>query len=251
MKKNTALAALLAALLLWGQAPAPKAQALTKQTPETVNVLLQAIEGPWYDANGNLVLDIKAGTINGCQVESGWDFTGGRALASGRLEILESIGLRSLYFNWQLLGNNQDYLTLNGQQTLHRLPQLPYYESAAGLHLGMSVEQVARTLGQPDKSGHLLPIYPQDGWYYAPQKLVVQFQGDTVSQIVLLPGSPVKLQQSGLGSGDSPQAFAQFYHWDKVPQVDWAFNGCLSIGHGEYLSLGKNVSQVTLTIRAF
>ena len=105
--------------------------------------------------------------------------------------------------------------------------------------------------GQPDKSGHLLPVYPQDGWYYAPQKLVVQFQGDTVSQIVLLPGSPVKLQQSGLGSGDSPQALAQFYHWDKVPQVDWAFNGCLSIGQGEYLSLGKNVGQVTLTIRAF
>ncbi|BEU86623.1 hypothetical protein TAMA11512_00870 [Selenomonas sp. TAMA-11512] len=59
--------------------------------------VLNLMEGDWYDTNGNRVLQIAGGYINGCRVLAAYDFAGASANGVGCFDILESTGsLRSI-----------------------------------------------------------------------------------------------------------------------------------------------------------
>lgn len=143
---------LLAAFLLVGLfAPQPAHAARMEQ--QYVTKVLNLMEGDWYDADGNWVLQIGGGYINGCRVLATYDFAGGSSHGAGRFDILESTGSRSLYLTWDIRHADTDSIKLNDHQMLHRTAKPPFNESIAGIHLGMTSAEVTAVLGAPPQTG--------------------------------------------------------------------------------------------------
>ena len=241
---------LLAAFLLVGLfAPQPAHAARMEQ--QYVTKVLNLMEGDWYDADGNRVLEIGGGYINGCRVLAAYDFAGGSSHGAGRFDILESTGSRSLYLTWDIRHSDTDNIKLNDHQMLHRTAKPPFNESIAGIHLGMTSAEVTAVLGAPPQTGDLRPYVGTYGWYYPDLRIAVTFDADTVDRILLLKGSRVVLERSGLNCGNTPYEFAQAYQMKHVPQVRYddsnVFTGCHAIGGEEYLSFGNRMEYVMLS----
>ena len=241
---------LLAAFLLVGLfAPQPAHAARMEQ--QYVTKVLNLMEGDWYDADGNRVLEIGGGYINGCRVLAAYDFAGGSSHGAGRFDILESTGSRSLYLTWDIRHSDTDNIKLNDHQMLHRTAKPPFNESIAGIHLGMTSAEVTAVLGAPPQTGDLRPYVGTYGWHYPDLRIAVTFDADTVDRILLLKGSRVVLERSGLNCGNTPYEFAQAYQMKHVPQVRYddsnVFTGCHAIGGEEYLSFGNRMEYVMLS----
>ena len=253
MKSHLILMAVLSLSLLFGASAVTPAQAAHQMEAQYVTKVLQLMEGNWYDRAGNLILSIHNGYINNCQVLAGYDFAGGTSHGQGQFRILESTGDRNLMLAWDI--NRRDMtkgsIKLNDSEVLHRSANVSYYESIAGVHLGMTPSEVQATLGQPTRTGDLQPITHLPGWYYADQKMVITFDANSVDRILLYKGSSNTLAKSGLNCNNSPSEFASAYHMSRVPQVDYSgkytSGGIYSIGHGENLSFGNHMSYVMLT----
>lgn len=84
-----------------------------------VSNAVNKMAGDWYDSDGNLVLSIADGYINGCQVVAGYDFAGGNSNAIGVFRILEDAGYRNIKIQWSIHNSQQDHLVFNGIR-LHR-----------------------------------------------------------------------------------------------------------------------------------
>ena len=216
-----------------------------------VTKVLNLMEGDWYDADGNRVLQIGGGYINGCRVLAAYDFAGASSYGAGRFDILESAGSRSLYLTWDIRHSDTDSIKLNDHQMLHRTAKPPFNESIAGIHLGMTSAEVTAVLGVPTQTGNLNPYVNTYGWYYASLRIAVTFDADTVDRILLLKGSRAVLERSGLNCENAPYEFAQAYQMKHVPQVRYddsnVFTGCHAIGGGEYLSFGNRMEYVMLS----
>jgi small membrane protein A len=241
---------LFAAFLLVGLfAPQPGHAARMEQ--QYVTKVLNLMEGDWYDADGNRVLQIGGGYINGCRVLAAYDFAGGSSHGAGRFDILESTGSRSLYLTWDIRHVDTDSIKLNDHQMLHRTAKPPFNESIAGIHLGMTSAEVTAVLGAPPQTGDLRPYVGTYGWYYPDLRIAVTFDADTVDRILLLKGSRAILERSGLNCENAPYEFAQAYQMKHVPQVRYddsnVFTGCYAIGGEEYLSFGNRMEYVMLS----
>lgn len=216
-----------------------------------VTKVLNLMEGDWYDADGNRVLQIHDGFINGCQVLAGYDFAGSSSFGAGRFDILESTGRRKLYLEWDIRHADTDSIKLNDHQMLHRTAKPPFNESIAGIHLGMTAAEVTATLGTPPQALNLSPYVNTYGWYYPDLRIAVTFDADTVDRILLLQGSRAVLERSGLNCGNTPYEFARAYQMKHVPQVRYddsnVFTGCHAIGGEEYLSFGNRMEYVMLS----
>ena len=240
---------LIAVLLVGLFAPQPAHAARMEQ--QYVTKVLNLMEGDWYDADGNRVLQIEGGYINGCRVLAAYDFAGGSSHGAGRFDILESTGSRSLYLTWDIRHADTDSIKLNDHQMLHRTAKPSFNESIAGIHLGMTSAEVTATLGAPPQTGDLRPYVGTYGWYYPDLRIAVTFDADTVDRILLLKGSRAILERSGLNCENAPYEFAQAYQMKHVPQVRYddsnVFTGCHAIGGEEYLSFGNRMECVMLS----
>lgn len=132
-------------------------------------------------ADGSRVLQMGDGYINGCRVLVAYDFAGVGSNGAGRFDILESTGSRSLYLTWDIRHADTDSIKLNDHQMLHRTAKPPFNESIAGIHLGMTLAEVTATLGAPTQAGNLNCYMSTYGWYYAPLRIAVTFDADTVT----------------------------------------------------------------------
>ena len=240
---------LIISLLIGLSVPQPAHAAQMEQ--QYVTKVLNLMEGDWYDADGNRVLQIHDGFINGCQVLAGYDFAGSSSFGAGRFDILESTGRRKLYLEWDIRHADTDSIKLNDHQMLHRTAKPPFNESIAGIHLGMTSAEVTAVLGAPTQTGNLNPYVNTYGWYYASLRIAVTFDADTVDCILLLWGSCAMFEHSGLSCGNTPYEFAQAYQMKHVPQVRYddsnVFTGCHAIGGEEYLSFGNRMEYVMLS----
>ena len=240
---------LIISLLVGLSVPQPAHAAQMEQ--QYVTKVLNLMEGDWYDADGNRVLEIGGGYINGCRVLAAYDFAGASSHGAGRFDILESTGSRSLYLTWDIRHANTDSIKLNDHQMLHRTAKPPFNESIAGIHLGMTAAEVTATLGPPPQALNLSPYVNTYGWYYPDLRIAVTFDADTVDRILLLQGSRAVLKRSGLNCGNTPYEFAQAYQMKHVPQVRYddsnVFTGCHAIGREEYLSFGNRMEYVMLS----
>ncbi|WP_455143566.1 hypothetical protein [Selenomonas noxia] len=216
-----------------------------------VTKVLNLMEGDWYDADGNRVLQIGGGYINGCRVLAAYDFAGASSYGAGRFDILESTGSRSLYLTWDIRHSDTDSIKLNDHQMLHRTAKPPFNESIAGIHLGMTSAEVTAVLGAPTQTGNLNPYVNTYGWYYASLRIAVTFDADTVDRILLLKGSRAVLERSGLNCENAPYEFAQAYQMKHVPKINYddqySGSGCYGIGGEEYLSFGNRMEYVMLS----
>ena len=218
---------------------------------QSVTKVLNLMEGDWYDANGNRVLEIGGGYINGCRVLAAYDFAGASLHGMGRFEILESTGTRNLYLEWDIRHSNKDSIKLNDHQMLHRTAKPPFNESIAGIHLGMTSAEVTAIHGTPPQTGNLRPYVNTYGWYYPNLRIAVTFDADTVDRIFLLKGSRAVLERSWLNCENTPYEFAQAYQMKRIPEVRYddsnVFTGCHAIGGEEYLSFGNRMEYVMLS----
>ena len=112
----------------------------------------QKIVGDWYDTNGNKVLTISNGYINGCPIVDGADFVGGYP-GAGVFIIQEAQGRKAIHLEWMGVGNHKS-LIMNKTTQLNNGSQ-EHYESVHGVYLGMTKEAVYNLLGKPSSVSKL------------------------------------------------------------------------------------------------
>jgi len=121
-----------------------------------------------------------------------------------------------------------------------------YFESVAGIHLGMARSEVTEILGAPSSTqgsqNHETLVYGDGG-------LKIRLDNGSSAVITFSKSSGYCLEKSGLSCNDSLEAFYNTYHLNRMPHVEPGFTtGCYSIGHGEYLMFDNYPNSIDLTI---
>lgn len=207
---------------------------------------LQLLQGDWYNDDGELIVSIKDNYINGCQVLSASQFAGGSNFAAGTFYIKESTGTRGLKIMFQIFNKPSDYIIVDDNVMLHKATDY-YYESVGGVHIGMSASNAEKILGTPSRQ----KTYSKGSytWYYDSKGIEVGFSGHCVSSIKILKSCKLRLAKSGLNCSDTPQAYIKFYNWQPRSNGKFYYEESPNeIGYGEYIWLGKNMQDVTLTV---
>lgn len=246
--KRLLLLALCSLILLAGQGAAAAQDGGSLDVPQ-----LDRFAGTWYDADGRVAATIGDGRINGCPVIEVGSFAGSAARGVGVFRIMEAAGPRSLQIGWTSFGDGQYFITVAGGEGLLR--ETPtYYETVGGIVPGMRMRDVTQRFGTEVKLTKEAPLaaggrtYPY-GSYYPAQKVLIYEQSGMVTTIVLLPGSPLRFDRSGLAVDSSLEEFARAYGLSRTPQEQTESSIAPAyIGHGQTLHFGKNRSFVTFTL---
>lgn len=203
------------------------------------------LDGAWYDSEGQLVLTIRDGYVNGCKILSTFDFVGGNPGAC-TLRIEEAGGFKDLHVGFYTYDatDTHNYLVLEGKRALRRTLKPRYFESIGGIYIGMSQKQLRELYGSPSREN-------EGEWYYDKEELTVEFLGDLVSSVSIFLHSPLHFDRSGLKCDSSPAAFQKYYQLDRLPKEQLPPGESevpYAIGHGEYIFFNPYPKSVGLTI---
>ena len=201
----------------------------------------QKIVGDWYDTNGNKVLTISNGYINGCPIVDGADFVGGYP-GAGVFIIQEAQGRKAIHLAWMGDGEHKT-LIINKKAQLSTTPQREHYESIAGVYLGMTKQEVIDLLGVPSDP---IDSRGRETLKYSNLGISVELDHGVVTVINLI-GDNTHLEKSGLTKSSSLIDYYNFYQFNRMPSElsKNTFQGCFSIGHGEYIAFYNG--EVSLT----
>lgn len=230
-------------------------QGASAEQQETVDRCLEKLAGTWYDGEGNAVLTIADGTINGCAVVGGDRLAGGYREGGLDFFIKEATETRTLRIGWMLSGGACEHITLAGGEALQRTLPPPYFESVSGIHFGMRTRTVREILGE----GQALSVEKPyiigymtfaKGWYYPDKGLIVLQKHGIVTGLVLLRESPLRFDSSGLGATDGREAYARAYGLSEVPEESSREKGsaAYSIAPDENLLFGQGGGYVMLSV---
>ena len=202
----------------------------------------QKFAGDWYDTNGNKVLSISNGYINGCRIVDGTDFVGDYP-GLGVFIIQEKQGRRAIHLEWLGFDEHKTLIMNKKDQLTSKLPK-EHYESVHGVYLGMSRQQVIDLLGIPN---FIDKIYGREILKYTDLGFQIRTEYNMVTEITLT-GKGAHLDKSGLGIDSSMVDYYNFYQFNKMPSEfsKDKFQGPFSIGHGEYIFF--NGKEVSLTV---
>ena len=199
----------------------------------------QKVTGDWYDANGNKVLSISNGYINGCRIVDGADFVGGYP-GAGVFIIQEAQGRKAIHLQW--LGNGEHKtLIMNKKDQLTNKLQKVHYESVNGVYLGMNRQAVIDLLGTPSS---IEKMHSRETLKYTNLGLKVVTEHNMVT-VITLTGKGVRFTKSGFSIDSSMLDYYNFYQFNRMPSElsKDKYQGPFSIGHGEYIFFdGKEVS---------
>ena len=213
------------------------------QTPlDSVIRTSQKFAGDWYDTNGNKVLSISNGYINGCRIVDGTDFAGGYP-GAGVFIIQEAQGRKAIHLVWLGDGEHKT-LIMNRKVQLTNSLQKEYYESINGVYLGMTRQQVINLLGTPTSTNK---DHSYETLKYTNLGLKVVTEHNMVT-VITLTGKGVRFTKSGLSIDSSMLDYYNFYQFNRMPSEFFKdkFQGPFSIGHGEYIFF--NGKEVSLTV---
>ena len=202
----------------------------------------QKVTGDWYDANGNKVLSISNGYINGCRIVDGADFVGGYP-GAGVFIIQEAQGRKAIHLQW--LGNGEHKtLIMNKKDQLTNKLQKVHYESVNGVYLGMNRQAVIDLLGTPSS---IEKMHSRETLKYTNLGLKVVTEHNMVT-VITLTGKSVRFTKSGLSIDSSMLDYYNFYQFNRMPSElsKDKYQGPFSIGHGEYIFFDGN--EVSLTV---
>lgn len=202
----------------------------------------QKVTGDWYDANGNKVLSISNGYINGCRIVDGADFVGGYP-GAGVFIIQEAQGRKAIHLQW--LGNGEHKtLIMNKKDQLTNKLQKVHYESVNGVYLGMNRQAVIDLLGTPSS---IEKMHSRETLKYTNLGLKVVTEHNMVT-VITLTGKGVCFTKSGLSIDSSMLDYYNFYQFNRMPSElsKDKYQGPFSIGHGEYIFFDGN--EVSLTV---
>lgn len=199
----------------------------------------QKVTGDWYDANGNKVLSIFNGYINGCRIVDGADFVGGYP-GAGVFIIQEAQGRKAIHLQW--LGNGEHKtLIMNKKDQLTNKLQKAHYESVNGVYLGMSRQAVIDLLGTPSS---IEKMRSRETLKYTNLGLKVVTEHNMVT-VITLTGKGARFAKSGLSIDSSMLDYYNFYQFNRMPSElsKDKYQGPFSIDHDEYIFFdGKEVS---------
>lgn len=213
------------------------------QTPlDSVIRTSQKFAGDWYDTNGNKVLSISNGYINGCRIVDGTDFAGGYP-GAGVFIIQEAQGRKAIHLVWLGDGEHKT-LIMNRKVQLTNSLQKEYYESINGVYLGMTRQQVINLLGTPTSTNK---DHSYETLHYTDLGFKVGIEYNMVTNITIT-GKSGHFEKSGLGIDSSMLDYYNFYQFNRMPSEFFKdkFQGPFSIGHGEYIFF--NGKEVSLTV---
>lgn len=230
---------------------AGQGEAETMMSPDSFRGTMGKLAGTWYDEDGNAVLTIEGHTINGCEVVGGDRLANGPGSGSLDFIIREAAGTRMLRIAWLLFGGPGDYIRLNDGEALQRTLNPACSESVEGVRLGMRTRAVRERLGAGQELSRENACRAGDdtfayGWHYPGKGLIVLHRDGIVTGLVLLPGSKLYFDRSGLGANDGRAAYACAYKMSELPE-ERTYNNPLAfyeIAPGEFFSFGKNGSYV-------
>lgn len=230
---------------------AGQGEAETMMSPDSFRGTMEKLAGTWYDEDGNAVLTIEGNTINGCEVVGGDRLANGPGSGSLDFIIREAAGTRTLRIAWLLFGGPGDYIRLNDGEALQRTLNPACSESVEGVRLGMRTRAVRERLGAGQELSRENICRAGDdtfayGWHYPGKGLIVLHKDGIVTGLVLLPGSNLYFDRSGLGANDGRAAYACAYKMSEIPE-ERTYNNPLAfyeIAPGEFFSFGKNGSYV-------
>ena len=227
-------------------------QCAAAEQQETIDACLAKLTGTWYDEEGRAVLTIEDGRINRCAVVGADGLAGSSVYGGMGFVIQEATGTRTLRLGWRLFGGAGDYITLANGDALQRTLNPVYFESVGGIHFGMRTRAVREMLGEgkelsvenPYRIGHRRV---SNGWYYPEKRCIVLHQHGIVTGLMLLPGSPMHFDRSGLSAEDTWEEYARAYDLPPRPAGldEWTVE---AIAPGEYLIFGNKEKFVTLSI---
>lgn len=246
--KGLAMLALCAfALLALGQSAAAEPR-------DDLDVILERMAGTWYNGDGGAALTIGERTINGCEVVGWGQWVGGVESGGAEFRVKEAGGERTLHIGWKLFGGAGDYITLEGGDALQRTLTPDYFESVGGIHFGMRMSAVQEILGEGKELRRDEPCHAGDmsfsqGLYYPNQRLIIFRENGIVTGLVLLRGSKLHFDRSGLGVNDSREAYVSAYRLPQIPEESSRSSiAVYRITPGENLSFGMDGSYVMLSI---
>lgn len=221
---------------------------------DDLDVILERMAGTWYDGDGGAALTIGERTINGCEVVGWGQWVGGVESGGAEFRVKEAGGERTLHIGWKLFGGAGDYITLEGGDALQRTLTPDYFESVSGIHFGMRMSAVQEILGVGKELRREEPCHAGDmsfsqGLYYPDKRLIIFRENGIVTGLVLLRGSKLYFDRSGLGVNDSRGAYARAYRLPQIPEESSRSSiAVYRITPGENLSFGLDGSYVMLSI---
>ena len=165
------------------------------------------MSGEWKNLDGQVVLNIQNGYINGAQVLDVTKLVGYSKFGSGELIIHEAAGNRAVPVEFAIFGNSTDRIVYNGQALFKQIP-VPYSESVSGIHVGSTKDEVLQTFGNPTK--RMGDTYGES-LEYAHYKMRIKLDGGTVTSVTIFKGSPLQFDTSGLSYGDGKDEFMRVY----------------------------------------
>ena len=246
--KGLAMLALCAFVLL------ALGQSAAAEPRDDLDVILERMAGTWYDEDGGAALTIEERTINGCEVVGWGQWVGGVESGGAEFRVKEAGGERTLHIGWKLFGGAGDYITLGGGDALQRTLTPDYFESVGGIHFGMRMSAVQEILGAGKELRREEPCHAGDmsfsqGLYYPDKRLIIFHEHGIVTGLVLLRGSKLHFDRSGLGVNDSREVYAHAYLLPQIPEESSRSSiAVYRITPGENLSFGLDGSYVMLSI---
>ncbi|WP_127009893.1 hypothetical protein [Veillonella sp. CHU110] len=169
--------------------------------------LVNRMSGEWKNLDGQVVLNIQNGYINGAQVLDITKLAGYSKFGSGNFIIHEAAGNRVVPVEFTIFGNSTDRIVYNDQALFKQIP-VPYSESVSGIHVGSTKDEVLQTFGNPTK--RMGDTYGES-LEYAHYKMRIRLDGGSVTSVTLFKGSPLQFDTSGLSYGDGKDEFMRVY----------------------------------------
>ena len=117
------IALLLLLATVAAAAPAtPAAPAAPAEAPpaSAMAARLKLLEGDWLSPKGTLILEIQGQKINGCEITKYEDLVDRQTMGTTVFWLLEEEGERMMQLDWRIMGDDSDYIFLDGKLMLRR-----------------------------------------------------------------------------------------------------------------------------------
>ena len=117
------IASLLLLATVAAAAPAtPAAPAAPAEAPpaSAMAARLKLLEGDWLSPKGTLILEIQGEKINGCEITKYEDLVDRQTMGTTVFWLLEEEGERMMQLDWRIMGDDSDYIFLDGKLMLRR-----------------------------------------------------------------------------------------------------------------------------------
>lgn len=205
----------------------------------TVQAMVNQWNKNWYAADGQFIMSLEGGNINGCPILGGSVAHTDRGTI-GNFKIQEPERVRDIVIKHSGMGMHEQ-LVIDNVWNLSPYNYAAHYESVGGIYLGETKAQVEAVYGKPIRSNWTPEV---ETWYYDSLGLQMDFEAGRIVSITFKATGDRRLDRTGFDCKTSPEEFARLYPTGAVPQK----GGVYYIADGEFLDFTNYPDSLTLSI---